>query len=135
VIVDDHALARATLRTLLRSARGVEVVGEAANGHDAVDVCLRLKPDLVLMDFELGDMDGFAVTQQIREALPDTCVLVMSLNDAPQYPVEARRAGAAGYVLKGSSRNEFLGAVRRALGTSFAYNGARVGASAPGPRS
>jgi DNA-binding NarL/FixJ family response regulator len=134
VIVDDHELARASLRTLLMGARGLEVVGEAASGREAVAVCLRLEPDLVLIDVELGDMDGFAVTQEIREALPGTRVLVMSLKDGSQYPVEARRVGAAGYLLKGSSRKELLRAVRGARYTAVAYNGPCVGASLPDPR-
>jgi DNA-binding NarL/FixJ family response regulator len=115
VIVDNHELARVGLRSLLTGARGLKVVGEAASGREAISVCQLLLPDLVLLDLELGDMDGLAATQTIREALPSTTVLVMSLHEAPQYYVEALRAGAAGYLLKGSSRREFLAAVRRSL--------------------
>src|SRR5438105_3830278 len=115
VLVDDHALARAGMRRLLTGARHLEIVGEAANGRDAVAVCRRLRPDLVLMDVRLPDMDGLVATRTIREALPDTRVLLVTMYEAPEYASEALRAGAAGYVLKGASRREVLTALRRAL--------------------
>jgi DNA-binding NarL/FixJ family response regulator len=115
VIVDDHALARAGMRRLLSGARHLEIVGEAANGRDAVTLCRRLRPDLVLMDVRLPDVDGLVATRAIREALPDTRVLLVTMYDAPEYASEALRAGAAGYLLKGASRREVLSALRHAL--------------------
>src|SRR5437588_4983844 len=88
VIVDDHALARAGMRKLLSGARYVEIVGEAANGRDAVAVCRRLRPDLVLMDVRLPDMDGPVATRTIREALPETRVLLVTMYEAPEYASE-----------------------------------------------
>jgi DNA-binding NarL/FixJ family response regulator len=115
VIVDDHALARAGMRQLLSRARNFEVVGEAANGRDAIVLCRRLHPDLVLMDVRLPDMDGLVATRAIREALPDTQVLLVTMYDAPEYAKEALRAGAVGYVLKGVNRRELLTELHRAL--------------------
>ena len=115
VIVDDHALARDGMRRLLSGARHLEIVGEAANGRDAVTLCRRLRPDLVLMDVRLPDVDGLVATRAIREALPDTRVLLVTMYDAPEYASEALRAGAAGYLLKGASRREVLSALRRAV--------------------
>jgi DNA-binding NarL/FixJ family response regulator len=115
VIVDDHALARAGMQRLLSGARHLEIVGEAANGRDAVTLCRRLRPDLVLMDVRLPDVDGLVATRAIREALPDTRVLLVTMYDAPEYASEALRAGAAGYLLKGASRREVLSALRHAL--------------------
>jgi DNA-binding NarL/FixJ family response regulator len=115
LIVDDHALARAGMRMLLSGARRLEVVGEAGDGRDALIMCRRLKPDLVLMDVRLPDMDGLAATRAIRTAQPEIRVLLITMYEAPEYASEALRAGAAGYLLKGASRREVLAALNRAL--------------------
>jgi DNA-binding NarL/FixJ family response regulator len=115
LIVDDHALARAGMRQLLSGARQLEIVGEAADGREAIALSRKLRPDLVLMDLRLPDMDGLAATRIIRQALPDTRVLLVTMYEAPEYAHEALRAGAAGYLLKGASRRELLAALRRAL--------------------
>jgi DNA-binding NarL/FixJ family response regulator len=115
LIVDDHALARAGMRKLLSSARQVEIVGEAADGRDAIMQARRLRPHLVLMDVRLPDMDGLAATRAIRLAYPEIRVLLITMYEAPEYASEAQRAGAAGYLLKGASRRELLAALRRAL--------------------
>jgi DNA-binding NarL/FixJ family response regulator len=115
LIVDDHALARTGMRMLLAGARRVEIVGEAADGRDALIMCRRLRPDLVLMDVRLPDMDGLAATRAIRIAQPEIKVLLITMYEAPEYASEALRAGAAGYLLKGASRREVLAALKRAL--------------------
>jgi DNA-binding NarL/FixJ family response regulator len=115
LIVDDHDLARAGVRTLLRSARNLEVVGEASSGHEALCLCRALHPDLVLMDVRLADMDGLRATRSIKQAAPDIRVLLFTMYEAADYIAESLRAGAAGYVLKGASRQELLEAINRAL--------------------
>jgi DNA-binding NarL/FixJ family response regulator len=115
VIVDDHGQARAGTRELLGTAHGVEVVGEAVNGHDAIGLCRRLRPDLVLMDVQLRDMDGMAATRAIRAAVPETRVLLITMFEASEYANEALRAGAEGLVRKGAPRGELLMALRDAL--------------------
>ena len=118
VLVDDHELVRAGLRRLLAGARELEIIGEAASGREALVVCQRLRPDLVLMDLHLRDMDGLAVTRAIREAGLGTSVLLFTMYEGSAYVDEALRAGAAGYLLKGASRRELLEAVRDALKSS-----------------
>jgi DNA-binding NarL/FixJ family response regulator len=115
VIVDDHDLARAGLRSLLAGERGLEVVGEAADGREAVTLCRRSRPDLVLMDLRMRDMDGLAATRAIKQDCPDTIVLVVTMYENPDYLLEALKAGASGYLLKGATRRELVRAVRDAL--------------------
>jgi DNA-binding NarL/FixJ family response regulator len=118
VLVDDHELVRAGLRRLLAGARELEIIGEASSGGEALVVCQRLRPDLVLMDLHLRDMDGLAVTRAIRGAGLGTSVLLFTMYEGSAYVDEAQRAGAAGYLLKGASRRELLDAVRHALKSS-----------------
>jgi DNA-binding NarL/FixJ family response regulator len=115
IIVDDHELARAGVRKLLVDAPGLELVGEAASGREALLLCRRLRPDLVLMDVRLQDMDGLSATRALRRAAPSSRVLLFTMYEAVDYLREAVRAGAAGYVLKGASRRELLMAVHKAL--------------------
>src|SRR5439155_6726431 len=77
--------------------------------------CRRLRPDLVLMDVRMSDLDGLAATRALKQELPGTIVLIVTMHENPDYLVQALRAGAAGYVLKGSTRVEFITAVRQAL--------------------
>ncbi len=115
VIADDHELARAGLRSMLMSDPSLEIVGEAANGGEAVTRCRDLRPDLVLMDIRMPELDGMAATRMIKELSPATSVLIVTMHETPDYLLEAIRAGAAGYVLKDATRAELLAAVRQVL--------------------
>jgi len=115
VVADDHDLARAGLRGLLSGERGLEVVGEAANGREALEVCRRMRPDLVLMDVRMPDMNGLAVTRAIKHESPATSVILFTMHESADYLVEALKAGAAGYLLKGASRVEIVATVRQVL--------------------
>lgn len=116
IIADDHELARMGLRTMLAPEPDLEVVGEAATGREAVDLSRELKPDLVLMDIRMPDLDGLVATRAIKEMDPKTSVLIVTLSEDPDYLLEALRVGAAGYVLKDASRREVVDAVRQVLG-------------------
>src|SRR6266571_1603885 len=115
IIADDHELARLGLRTMLEPEPDLEVIGEAATGREAVELSRRLEPDLVLMDIRMPDLDGLVATRAIKEELPRTSILIVTLSEDPDYLLEALRVGAAGYVLKDASRREVVTAVRQVL--------------------
>ena len=113
LIADDHALVRSGLRSMLQKEPGIEIVGEARNGREAVELCRSLRPDLVLMDVRMPDMDGLEATRAIKREHPETGVLMVTMHENRDYMLEATKAGAAGYVLKDASRSELISAVRR----------------------
>ena len=113
LIADDHALVRSGLRSMLQREPGIEILGEARNGREAVELCRSLRPDLILMDVRMPDMDGLEATRTIKRELPETGVLMVTMHENRDYMLEATKAGAAGYVLKDASRSELISAVRR----------------------
>src|ERR687893_2842369 len=115
LIADDHALVREGLRTMLSGEDGIEVIAEANDGRQALDVCRELGPDLVLMDVRMPVMDGLEATRKIKQEMPKTSVMMVTMHENPDYLFEAVKAGAAGYVLKDASGERLLNAVRRTL--------------------
>jgi DNA-binding NarL/FixJ family response regulator len=115
LIADDHALVREGLRTMLSGEEGIEVVAEANDGEQALNTCRELRPDLVLMDVRMPVMDGLEATRKIKQEMPQTSVMMVTMHENPDYLFEAVKAGAAGYVLKDASGARLLGAVRRTL--------------------
>jgi two-component system, NarL family, response regulator LiaR len=115
LIADDHALVREGLRTMLSGEDGIEVIAEANDGQQALDVCRELGPDLVLMDVRMPVMDGLQATKRIKAEMPKTSVMMVTMHENPDYLFEAVKAGAAGYVLKEASGERLLSAVRRTL--------------------
>jgi DNA-binding NarL/FixJ family response regulator len=111
-LADDHAIVRAGLRALLQRHDGVEVVGEAGDGHEAVTEIERTRPDIVLMDIAMPHLNGLEVTRRIRKALPRTRVLVLSMYDDADFVHEILEAGASGYLLKGSAATELIDALQ-----------------------
>jgi DNA-binding NarL/FixJ family response regulator len=122
LIADDHMLVRDGYRLMLDREEDLEVVGEAANGREAVELCRRLHPELVLMDVRMPEMDGLKATREIKAESPTTSVLVVTTYDNPDYLFEAVEAGAAGYVLKDAPKSQLLDAVRRTLGGESPLN-------------
>ena len=112
-IVDDHELARASLQNMLSDEPDIELVGEAANGREALLLCSRLRPDMVLMDVRMPEMDGLAATREIKQRYPQISVLMLTMHENPDYLFEALKAGAAGYVLKDASQEVVVEAIRR----------------------
>lgn len=115
IIADDHELARAGLRSMLESEHGLEVVGEAADGQQALVLCRRLAPDLALLDVRMPTMDGLAAARAIRQACPATAILIVTTHEDPDYLLQALKVGAAGYLLKDVTRHELLVTIRRVL--------------------
>jgi DNA-binding NarL/FixJ family response regulator len=113
VIVDDHELTRASLRNMLADEPDIEVVGEAANGREALLLCSRLRPDSVLMDVRMPKMDGLAATREVKQRYPQISVVMLTMHENPDYLFEALKAGAAGYVLKDAPQEEVVEAVCR----------------------
>lgn len=112
VVVDDHPIVRDGLMTILDSQDDMEVVGEAGDGPEAVARVLEARPDVVLMDLQLPGFSGAEATRQIKAARPETKVLVLTAYDTDEGIIEAVRAGASGYLLKGTPRAELVQGVR-----------------------
>ncbi len=115
LIVDDHDLMREATRSMLEGEPDLEVVGEAVNGRHALELCRQMRPDLVLMDVRMPEMDGLTATRAIKEELPAISVLLLTVYESDDYRREGARAGAAGYVLKDASGQQLREAVRNAL--------------------
>ncbi len=107
LLVDDHALFRDGVRSLLQ-ARGVEVVGEASNGEEAVEAALRLRPDVVLMDIYMPRVDGLEATRLIKASLPQVKIIMLTVSDEDHTLFEAVKSGAQGYLLKNLRAEEFF---------------------------
>lgn len=112
LLADDHSILRKGVRMLLESQVDLEVVGEAKNGREAIDEALRLKPDVVVMDVSMPDLNGIEGTRQICAQLAQTKVLALSMHRDSVYVREILRAGARGYLLKESDDEDLLKAVR-----------------------
>lgn len=111
LIVDDHAVVRRGVRTLLESHEGWEVCGEATTGREAVAETLRLRPDVVVMDLSLPELNGLDATRQILKAAPDTEVLVLTMHLSEEFARDVLQAGARGYVLKADADENLIAAV------------------------
>ncbi len=114
LLVDDQALFREGLRTLLSVQPGFEVVGEAGNGEEAIRLCLLHKPAVVLMDLRMPVMDGVTATRRIHESLPHVKVIVLTTFDDDELVFDGLRAGAVGYLLKDVSSEKLFEAIRAA---------------------
>jgi DNA-binding NarL/FixJ family response regulator len=115
VVADDHPLIRHALTTTIDEQPDLEIVAEATDGLEALELCRKFQPELVLMDVLMPKMDGLEATRQIKRESPRTSVLVLTASENPNHLSEALKAGAAGYVQKGATTQETLKAVRKVL--------------------
>jgi len=112
LLADDHTLFRQGIKSVINAEMDLEVVGEAANGGDAIDKAAELRPDVVLMDIGMPGFSSFEATRQIRKNRPETKVLFLTMYDDEDYLVEGMESGGSGYVLKDSPAPQLLAAIR-----------------------
>jgi len=112
MLADDHAVVRDGLRALLEGGNDLQVVAVAGNGREAVSEALRLRPDIVIMDIAMPELDGVEATRRIVERCPETRVLILSMYLSAEHIYRALQAGAQGYVLKESAGEEVVDAIR-----------------------
>jgi two-component system response regulator NreC len=120
LIADDHPLIRSGLRALLERQGEFQVVGEAANGYEALELAATLKPDLAMLDVSMPRLNGIDAAQHISERLPRTKILLVSMHSDEAYVLRALKSGARGYLLKASPESDVLSAVR-AVAAGHAY--------------
>ncbi|HEX6827351.1 MAG TPA: response regulator transcription factor [Burkholderiales bacterium] len=112
VLADDHDLVRAGIRSLVQGIEGLEVVGEAGDGREALRLVKVHQPDVVLMDIAMPGLNGLDATARIAKAFPKSAVIILSMHATREYVLEALKAGASGYVLKNAAVDELEAAIR-----------------------
>ncbi|MCK8826097.1 response regulator transcription factor [Fuchsiella alkaliacetigena] len=122
LIVDDHSLVRRGLKNLLENEDDVEVVGEAINGQESLNLAKELNPDIILMDLSMPGIDGMEATRKITNDNPEIKVLILTVHDDEEYFKKALKSGSSGYILKKAADVELLSAIRAVYqGEAFIY--------------
>lgn len=122
LLADDHAVLRAGLRALLNGQPDMEVVGEAADGEEALRVAERVRPDIVLMDITMPGMDGLEATRQLKRRQPHVRVIMLTMHEDEEFLRQVLAAGGSGYLLKKAAESELLSAIRAVhRGEAFIY--------------
>lgn len=111
ILVDDHVLVRDGIKALLDDQEGVKVIDEASNGLEALEIVNKNKPDLLIVDIRMPEMNGIELVKEIHKKYGDIRTLMLSMHDSEEYVVQSIQAGADGYMLKGASKAEFLKAL------------------------
>lgn len=126
LVADDHTIVRQGLVSLMAGAQECQVVGEAADGVEAVEKAIALRPDVVVLDLTMPLLSGIEAVRRIVAAVPQARVLVLTVHSEEEYVLQAVRAGAAGYLVKDSAASELLAAVR-AVASGLGYYGPQAG--------
>lgn len=124
LIVDDHTLFREGLKAIFLAVPDIEVVGEAMSGENALEQAAHLRPDVILMDIQMGDMNGIEASEQILRILPDTKIIMLTMLDDSESLFAAMVAGARSYVLKGADKAEVLRTIRAVAGGEVLFGAA-----------
>lgn len=122
VIADDHAVVREGIKMILSREPDIEIVGEAANGREALDLVAKTRPHVVVMDISMPEMGGVEATRRVKEAYPKVNVLALTMHEDESYVFQLLKAGASGYVLKRGAAQDLVQAIRSAArGEAFLY--------------
>lgn len=112
VLADDHAVVRAGVKAVLSTAKDIQIVGEGSNGKEAIALVERLKPDVLVMDLSMGEMDGITATKELVDKEIGTRILILTMHAEDAYLVKVLEAGASGYLVKSAADRELVDAVR-----------------------
>lgn len=124
VLADDHVLVRKGIKSMLESDTEIKVIGEAGNGKEALDVARQLKPDILVLDIRMPEMTGLEAASQLGDYAPETRAVILSMHDSEEYVVQALQAGAYGYLLKDTDKEEFIKALKQVQGGHKYFSGA-----------
>ena len=124
VLADDHVLVRRGLKAMLDSDEVIHVIGEADNGVEAVECARRLKPDILILDIRMPEKNGLEAAAEIQSMAPATKAVILSMHDSEDYVLQALNAGAYGYLLKDTDKNEFVKALKQVHQGSKYFSGA-----------
>lgn len=124
VLADDHVLVRNGIKAMLESEPDIKVVGEAGNGSEALERARNLKPDILVLDIRMPEMTGLEAAAKLRDFAPATKAVILSMHDSEDYVLQALGAGAYGYLLKDTDKNEFIKALKQIHGGSKYFSGA-----------
>ena len=113
IVADDHDIMRAGLRRIMDLEKDIEVVADTGSGREAVKLCQELKPDVLLLDLDMPDMDGLEVTRQVKDMVANTNILVLTMFGHEEYAVRILEAGGSGFAVKGISQKELPEAIRK----------------------
>lgn len=122
LLCDDHAMFRQGLKSILETEEDFRVIGEVATGREAIRYALDTKPDVILMDIQMPELDGVAATKAILAEQPDAKVIILTMYRQDRYVFEAVKVGARGYMLKDASATELIDAIRRVAGGETLLN-------------
>jgi two-component system response regulator NreC len=112
VIADDHAIVRGGLRALIHDEIGLELIGEAAGGYEAIELVEKNQPDVLVLDISMPDLDGISVTRRLKQNYPNLQILILTLHEDEAMLKEAIKAGASGYILKRAAESELISAIQ-----------------------
>lgn len=124
VLADDHVLVRKGIRSMLELDTEIKVIGEAGNGKEALNIVRELKPDIVVLDIRMPEMTGLEAAAQLDHYAPETRAVILSMHDSEDYVVQALQAGAFGYLLKDTDKEEFIRALKQVYGGHKYFSGA-----------